>query len=272
MSMIEKVKNFFGLSRVPFSKSVGAHELFQSRHLKEACARLEIALENEDIALHTGFVGCGKSSALRAFTSSLDHSRYRVAYVPAFSCKIGEIAKLVLSELQMEVPFHPYTAFRKLKEGVLSLHSQKGLKTIIILDEAQEVLPKTLSSLKNLVNFNMDSTNLLLLILCGQKELADTLRLEPLESLNRRIRIRYHMQGLSLEETSLYISHQMKLCGVEKAVFTDDTKSQIYSISKGVISHINRLCFELLLYAVSQAKEIVEPSMIDRIASSSPSP
>lgn len=271
MSMMERVKNHFGLMKVPFSKAVGVKELFPSRELKEACARLEIALENEDVALLTGLVGSGKSSVLRAFTQGLDSALYRVAYIPAMGCGTGEIAKLALAALQMQVPFHSHPAVRKLKEAVHSLHSHQGVKTIILIDEAQELPLKTLVSLKNLLNFHMDNENLLLLILCGQRELSDTLALSPLESLNRRIRIRFHMRGLSLEETSRYISHQMKICGVDKTVFTDDVKSQIFSISKGVISHINRLCFELLLYAASLSKDIIEPSMIDKIDPSSTS-
>ena len=76
MSATDNIKNFFGLSKMPFSKNIGVKELFQSSSFKEACVRLEITLENEDIALLTGDVGSGKSNALPFFTQNLDPQTY----------------------------------------------------------------------------------------------------------------------------------------------------------------------------------------------------
>jgi len=75
----------------------------------------------------------------------------------------------------------------------------------------------------------MDSENYLFTILCGQKDLPELLDKYPLESLNRRIRVRYELGALTLEETSLYISHQSKICGLDRNIFSDDTKAQIGS-------------------------------------------
>lgn len=264
--MKNKIINFFGLSRIPFSKIIGVNNLFPSYQLKESFARLELALQNEDIALITGAVGNGKSTAIRYFTQQLDPNVYKVIYIPAGNMKIGEIAKRALIQLQIEVPFNPYTAFRKLKQSIEQLNKEKGIKPILVIDEAQELPVLTLKALKNIINFQIDSENYLFLLLCGQKELLDILDLQVLESLRRRIRIQYEIGALTLEETSKYISHQLKICGVEKSIFTEDTKSQIFTISKGSISRINQLCFELLILAVSESKDIIEVSMLEKIA------
>ncbi len=263
MSATDNIKNFFGLSKMPFSKTIGVKELFQSSSFKEVCVRLEIALENEDIALLTGDVGSGKSNVLRFFTQNLDPQAYKTVYIPADNFEIGEIAKRALSGLNVEMPYQAASALRKLKQSIISLNRNKGIKPIMIIDEIQDLPATTLSSLKNIANYNMDSENLLFIILCGQKSIIKTLRLDSLESLSRRIRVRYSLKSLDLEETSRYITHQLKICGLEQNIFTDDTKAEIFNHSKGIISAINAVCFGLIIYAVAHSKNIIEPSMLE---------
>jgi len=264
--MIEKIKNFFGLSKIPFSKSIGTNELFLSSQIKEASARLELAMQTDDMALITGAVGSGKSTTIRYFINQLDPNSYKIIYIPADNIRTGEIAKRALSQLQIQVPFHQSAALRKFKQAIIQLNNEKNIKPLLIIDESQELSVPTLRTLKNFVNYKVDSENYLFIILCGQKEFIDTLNLRSLESLKRRIRISYDIGSLSLEDTSKYITHQLKICGLEKNIFSDDTKSQIYAISKGTVGRINQLCFDLLIAAVSESKDIIELSMLDKIA------
>lgn len=264
--MIDKIKNFFGLSKIPFSKTIGVNELFVSAHVKEAAARMELAVQTEDMTLITGAVGCGKSTAIRYFINQLDPNAFKIIYISADNVKTGEIAKIALRQLQIQPPYQQTAAIQKFKHTVLQFNKEKNIKPVLIIDEVQELSVPALKMLKNMVNFQFDSESLLFILLCGQKEFLDTLDLRTLESLKRRIRIQYDIGPLTLEETSRYITHHLKICGVQKAVYTDDTKSQIYSISKGIVSQINQLCFDLLIEAVAEAKDIIEPSMIERLS------
>ncbi|RLC35655.1 MAG: hypothetical protein DRH33_08285 [Candidatus Nealsonbacteria bacterium] len=263
MNATDKIKNFFGLAKMPFSKAIGVNELFQGSSFKEACSRLEIALENEDIALLTGDVGSGKSNVLRFFTHSLDPQAYKTVYIPADNFKIGEIAKRALAGLNVEIPYQATAAIRKLKQSIISLNHDKGIKPVMVIDEAQQLPVTTLISLKNILNYSMDSENLLFMILCAQKSISETLVFSSLESLKRRIRVNYSLHGLSLEETSLYITHQLKICDLERNIFTDETKAGVFHHSKGIISTINAVCFDLIIYAAAHSKDIIEPSMLE---------
>lgn len=263
MKSTDAVKNFFGLHKMPFSKLIGVNELYRSSSFQEACARLQIGLENEDVVLLSGAVGSGKSNVLRYFAHSLDPNDYRIIYIAADSFKIGEIAKLALTSLNVEVPYTSSAAIRKLRHTIIKLNREKSIKPLLLIDETQELPTSTLVSLKNLLNYNMDSEILLFLVLCGQNSIYEKLGYPQLEALNRRIRIRYVLRPLAMEETGSYISHQMKTCGVEQSVFSDDTKAAMFQHSKGILSEINAICFELLIYAVSQSKQIIEPSMLD---------
>lgn len=263
MSSTDTVKNFFGLVKMPFSKLIGVNELYRSSSFQEACARLQIGLENEDVVLLSGAVGSGKSNVLRYFTYNLDPNAYISIYIAADSFKIGEIAKRALTALNVEVPYTGSSALRKLQQTIIKLNHEKALKPLLIVDEVQELPTSTLVSLKNLLNYSMDSEILLFLILCGQSSIYEKLGYPSLEALSRRIRIRYFLRPLSVEETGYYISHQMKVCGVEQSVFSDDTKAAIFQHSKGILSDINALCFGLLIYAAAQSKQIIEPSMME---------
>ena len=263
MKSTETVKNYFGLHKMPFSKLIGVNELFQSSSFEEACARLQIGLENEDAVLLSGAVGSGKSNVLRYFTHSLDPNAYASIYIAADSYKIGEIAKRVLQELGVEVPYTGSAALRKLQQTIIKMNREKGIRPLLIIDEIQELPTPTLVSLKNLLNYGMDSEILLFLILCGQNSIYEKLRYPQLEALSRRIRIRYALRPLSMEETGGYVSHQMKVCGMERPIFSDEAKAALFQHSKGLISEINALCFELLIYAATSSKSIIEPSMLE---------
>jgi len=168
MTATETVKNLFGLITMPFSKSIGVGQLFHSSSFQEASARLQMALENEEAALLTGAVGSGKSNVLRCFTHSLDPNAYAVIYIAADSFKIGEIAKRALASLKVEIPYTGSQAFRRLHQTIVKLNREKGLKPLLLIDEIQELPVATLVSLKNLLNYDMDSQIMLFLLLCGQ--------------------------------------------------------------------------------------------------------
>lgn len=263
--MKSKLKNFFGLKTVPFSKSIAASELYKSASLADITSRLEFALDNEDFYLITGAAGSGKSTSLRYALSQTDPQMFPYVYLTAENYKIGDIAKLFLAGLNIDPPFHGYKALNVVKTVVNKMHTEKNQKPVLIIDEAQELPISTLTSIKNLANFNLDSASRLLIILCGQYELLNKIKAAALESLRRRIRIHYSIEALSVEECSKYISYQMKLAGVEHKIFPDEIIAEIYRISQGIICNVNNICFELLIQAALNSKEIIEKSLLDKI-------
>ena len=70
--MVDKIKSYFGLSKMPFSKQSLTNKPYQSLEIKEISARLELAVQNEDIFLLTGSVGCGKTTASKLLVRLLD--------------------------------------------------------------------------------------------------------------------------------------------------------------------------------------------------------
>lgn len=263
--MKNKLKDYFGMKHVPFSKSFPINELFQTESIRKVSDKLGFALQNEDIAIISGVAGSGKSTAIRNFVNSLDPSSFPHVYMAAEAYKIGEVAKIILEGLRIHPPYNGYGALRKLKREVAKMSSERNLRPVIIIDEAHELPIGTLSSLKNLTNFNLDSQSKMLIILCGQNELINNIQSRILSSLRRRIRIRHAYAGLSNEESSRYIDHHMKIAGVDKSVFSEECKAEIFKLSQGVISNINNICLDLLLSAVENRKEIIEISQLKEV-------
>jgi general secretion pathway protein A len=225
-----------------------------------------MALRMDDLALVTGSSGTGKSSALRRFTDSLDTSTHPFVYVTAERYKIGELCKQILKGLKIEPPFHGYAALSKFKQEIEKRFKEKNAKPVIIIDEAQELPPETLLSLKNLTNYEMDSNPKLLIILSGHNELATTLAMTRFESLARRIRIRCRIEPLSLEETSRYITHQVDGCGSRKPIFAEEAVARLFSATQGNISQINNLCFAALVVAAADNQPIIGPVIIEKVS------
>jgi type II secretory pathway predicted ATPase ExeA len=263
--MIKKLKNFFGLRKIPFSKNIASNELYQSRSLTDITSRLEFALENEDFFLISGSAGSGKSTSLRYAVSQSDPQVYPSVYITAENYKIGDIAKLFLSGLNVEAPYNGYKALNLIKKTADKMSKEKNQKPILIIDEAQELPISTYVSIKNLTNFNMDSESRILIILCGQLEMLAKIKSASLESLRRRIRLHYKIEALSIEECAQYINYQMKLAGIDRKIFPDEITAEIFKISKGNICNINNICFELLIQAAINSKEIIEHSLLDKI-------
>jgi len=262
--MIDSVKTFHGLIRVPFCKSIGTNHLFESSALQEIIARLEMALSTDSFAVISGPSGCGKSSALRKFSESLDSVTHPSVYISCEKYKIGELSKQILSGLKIKPPFHGYVALSSLKKEIEKRGAEKNAKTVIILDEAQELPIETLLSLKNLSNYEMDSKENVLIVLCGHNELLSTLVMDRLDSLCRRIRIRYRVGNPCLEEITKYIKQQMKRCGATRDVFSDDAIATIYNSTKGNISLVNNICFEAIIISASQNTQVIGPGIVEK--------
>ena len=263
--MINKLKNFFGLKKVPFSKTIAASELYKSQSLLDVNAKMDFALENEDFYLITGAAGSGKSTSLRFALSQIDPRLYPSVYLTAENYKIGDIAKLFLSGLNITPAYNGYKALNQVKQSVTKMQAEKNQKPVLIIDEAQQLSLTTMISIKNLVNFEIDSKSKMLVILCGQYELLNKIKSVSLESLRRRIRIHSSIKAITLEECSKFIDYQMKLAGVERKVFPDEIIAEIFQISQGIICNINNICFELLIQASLNSKEIIEKSLLDKI-------
>jgi type II secretory pathway predicted ATPase ExeA len=113
-----------------------------------------------------------------------------------------------------------------------------------------------------LLNFDMDSSRYLTLLLIGQPLLRRTLSLQMHEALRQRIAVQYHLEGLSREELDAYLAHQLKTAGVTQPLFDDTARQALYQATKGILRKVNKLALTALRLAASRKSSMVDESIL----------
>lgn len=248
------ILNHYGFSRLPFGKDISSDNLFRSKSLEEAMAMLQLGVAEEDILLLTGPIGCGKSVVLRASSDSFDTNRYHLIYLRGYSMSAGELYKMILRGLKIEPPH----SISKAKPLFYSTITEMSKKPIVIIDDAQDVSPEALLSIKAMVNFNQDSQNRISFILAGQPELRNILGFSHFHSLRGRIRLAVHLSGMDIEETCRYIDHSLNIVHCKEKLFSDSAKMEIFKRTGGIARHINLLCYQAIVSAVIENRKIID--------------
>lgn len=255
-------EEFYGFKTRPFSKTPDPRFLFLSRTHEEVLARLQYAVEEREIAVLTGEIGCGKTTLTRALMDSLD-DKHRVIVIvnPRLTsmdfiktlcirlrCAASSACKSDLLEALYEKFYEDYRA---------------GILPVLIIDEAH-LIPyrETFEEIRLLTNFQMDDTNLLSLILVGQPDLRKKLQLPSLLAFRQRIGLYCHLGFIGEDEIKAYIEHRVAVGGREKKLFTDAALLTIYQCSKGVPRMINNLAGMSLLEGFAREARMIDESIV----------
>ena len=252
--MNKNVLDYFGFSRMPFTKTASASKAFPTQSFQEAVARLEYGIKEEDVVLLTGSVGVGKSVVLHNLLQRMDGNSYTPIYIRGNGLGEGELYKGILAGLDREPPRYTQTA----KRLFFSVVPQLTRKPIIVIDDAQEMKESALATLKAMTNFGCDSQSKLTFILSGQPELRARLKLSQFLSLAQRIRVFFHMKGMSLEETCRYIDHHTVIAGNHNSLFSDAAKAEIHRHSEGIPRVVNTVCYRSIINAVVKEVKVID--------------
>jgi len=133
---------------------------------------------------------------------------------------------------------------------------------VLIIDEAQNLSVDVLEQIRLLTNLETNKQKLLQVIMLGQPELKAMLERPELRQLAQRITARYHLEPLSQQEMVGYISHRLKVAGVERPLFPAATIRKLYRLSGGVPRLINLLCDRALLGAYVKEQNTVSHKLM----------
>jgi general secretion pathway protein A len=255
---------FYGLREAPFSPTPDPKFLFQSARHREALAQLIYGVrERKGFIVLTGEIGTGKTTLLRSLLERLDRQTH-VAYVHNSALEIEGLLEYVLQDwgVKSAAASHAQRLF-ELNEFLIDQHRQ-GLSPVLVIDEAQNLSPRTLEAVRLLSNFETTSQKLMQILLVGQPELRDTLNAQDLRQLKQRIGLRCHIAPLSAEETRLYIRHRLRVAGAGDAgIFTDGAIQRITEYSRGTPRVINILCDHCLLSGYADSKKRIDAGVVD---------
>jgi general secretion pathway protein A len=253
---------FFGFKKTPFSDRPDPKQLFPSSASEQLKARLQFLVDHHATGLLTGEVGAGKSTAARTFTAGLNPNLYKILYLHWTSGSALDLLRQLALELDLQPAHYRGDLVRQISEAIVRLNQNKKQHPILILDESQLLGHAALEQLPLLLNFDMDSSRYLTLLLMGQPLLRRTLSLQMHEPLRQRVAVHYHLEGLSRAELTAYLAHQLKAAGITQPLFDESATQALYQATKGVLRKVNKLATTALRLAAARKSTQVEESIL----------
>ena len=261
--------SFFGLNEKPFSITPDPRYLFMSARHGEALAHLVYGVtESGGFVQLTGEVGTGKTTLVRTLLLNRMPDNADVAVVLNPQITAHEFLLTICEELSIDVPVQQDSIKAltdALNRHLLNAHAN-GRRTILVVDEAQNLAPAVLEQVRLLTNLETSKQKLLQIILIGQPELRELLARNDLRQLAQRITGRYHLEPLTRDETAQYIEHRLRVAGALGEVIDNSAKKEVFRLSEGVPRLINVICDRALLGAYSQEARIITRRLIKRAA------
>ena len=257
-------EEFFSMSHTPFIRDVPAN-LFRNPQMDDAIARLSYAARCQLFAVLTSGSGCGKSTLLRNFVQSLASEKYVVVYLSDSKLTPRWFYSGILSQLGIEARFYRGDAKRQLQKEVEMIRSIQHKKVVVILDEAHLLEKETIEEFRFMLNYRFDSMSPVALILSGQNELLDKLKLQCYAAVLQRIDIFCVLTPLDRADTEKYIAAHLEYSGVKQPIFTDRAMDEIHTLSAGIPRIVNRICEKSLMYSAQQRKHLIDEHTIHYI-------
>ena len=261
-------KDFFGITESPFSIVPSARFLYLSERHREALTHMLSSLNGGGgFGLLTGEVGTGKTTVLRALVSRLPQET-QVAVIMNPSLSTRELLASLCDELGID--YTDEATIKTLTDGIyqhLLANHREGRQTLLLIDEAQHLLPEVLEQLRLLTNLETDSVKLLKVVLVGQPELQQLLQQDRLRQLAQRITSRYHLLPLTEDEVREYIHYRLQAVDCLHEVFAPAQTKQIAKATGGIPRLINLVCDKSMQLAHQQSTHLLNKELVERACS-----
>ena len=260
---------FYGLKELPFALTPDPRFIYFTPSHTEVMANLHYGIESgKGLVVVTGEVGTGKTTILRWMMQRLDRT-VMVAYIfnPRFS--VTEFYQHVASLLEVQKWETKPEMLAELGRALESRHS-RGLRTVLIIDEAQGLSPAVLEEIRLLSNFESDTAKQLQIVLTGQPELREVLNDPDLRQLKQRVALRCVIKPLpTVEDTDRYITSRLLVAGAERTdIFSTAAIDYIYRCTEGIPRNINNVCDNALLAGYAAGVLTIDRSIIEEVAES----
>ena len=259
-------ESFYGFREKPFSLLPDCGFLYLSGKHRMALTLLEYGLMNQaGFTVISGDIGTGKTTLIRQLLNSMDPA-IKVGLISNTHQAFGDLMKWIA--LAFDLPHQgkdKVELYQDFMDFIIQEYA-RGRRTLLIIDEAQNMSAETLEELRMLSNVNADKDQVLQIMLIGQRELRETLRRPDLVQFAQRIGVDYHLEPLSETETGDYIRHRCKTAGGRPELFSDQACQQVYHFTGGVPRLINLLCDTSLVYGYAEQREKVDAALIKDVA------
>ena len=242
-------KSFFGLKDNPFNVNPDPRFLFFTKEIEEALSGLKYGVQNrKGFITLTGEVGTGKTTLVNRLLDWLHGQKVRTAFLFNSRMNTTQLFDFILAE------FGIVCASPSKSQQLMSLNQwlldrfRAGETAVLIVDEAQNLSYPVLEEIRLLTNLETSTEKLLQIVLSGQPELEEKLKLPQLRQLRQRIMLRCKTSPLSKEQINDYIVERLRIAGASgEVIFGAEAVEAIHKYSVGIPRVVNLLCEHSLI-------------------------
>lgn len=255
-------ESFYGFSEKPFSLLPDPTFLFLSAKHQKALTMLQFGMMNQaGFTVITGEIGSGKTTLIRQLLSDVGED-VTVGLVSNTHRSFGELLQWVLLAFGLEYRDKKKVELYQTLADFIVREYSNDRRTVLIIDEAQNLEVEALEELRMLSNINSDKDQFLQLILVGQPHLRDTLRRPEMHQFAQRIAVDYSLSTLTLEETWQYVRHRLKVAGGDSNLFDTKACAAVYYYTSGTPRLINSLCEQSLVVGFAEQKKRIDVDIV----------
>jgi len=258
---------FYGLNELPFALTPDPRYLYFTPSHTEVMANLHYGIESgRGLIVVTGEVGTGKTTLLRWMMQRLDRT-VMVAYIFNPRLTVTEFYQYLATLFDIQNWENKSDLLIELGKVLETRHS-RGLRTVLVVDEAHGLSTEVLEEIRLLCNFESDTAKHLQIVLTGQPELRDVLNYTHLRQLKQRVALRCEISALpNVEETRHYIASRLKVAGAYNPdMFSPGAVDYIFRCSAGIPRNINNLCDNAMLNGFAAGEQIISRALIEEVA------
>ncbi len=261
-------KSFYGLKENPFNVNPDPRFLFLTKQIEEALTGLMYGIQTrKGFITLTGEVGTGKTTLVNRLLDWLHHRKSRTAFLFNSRINSNQLFDFILAEF--DIPCDSKSKSQQLMKlnGWLLDRYRMGETVVLIIDEAQNLTYPVMEEIRLLTNLETSTEKLLQIILSGQPELEEKLKLPQLRQLRQRIMLRCRTAALSKEQTQSYIIERLKIAGASgDEIFSPAAVDAIHIYSLGIPRVINLLCEHSLVNGFVEQQRPIEPKIVEEVA------
>ncbi len=261
-------KSFFGLKESPFRVNPDPRYLYLTKEIEEALAGLMYGIKTrKGFVTLIGEVGTGKTTLVNKLLDWLKLQQIRTAFIFNTRVNTTQLFEFVLAEFDISCESRSKSQqLMRLNDWLVARH-EAGETVVLIIDEAQNLTYPVMEEIRLLTNLETSTDKLLQIVLSGQQELDEKLKLPQLRQLRQRISVRCKTSPLTNEQTHEYIAERLRIAGANgQPIFSAKAIDVIHKYSHGIPRVINLLCEHALTGAYVEEQRPIESPLVDEVA------
>ena len=261
-------KSFFGLKDNPFNVNPDPRYLYLTKEIEEALSGLMYGIQKrKGFITLTGEVGTGKTTLVNSLLEWLQQRKVRTAFLFNSRMNTNQMFDFILAEFGIPCESHSKSQqLMRLNQWLLDRY-RAGETTVLIVDEAQNLTYPVLEEIRLLTNLETSTEKLLQIVLSGQPELEEKLKLPELRQLRQRIMLRCKTGPLSKEQTHDYIAERLRIAGASgELIFSPKAVETIHLYSLGIPRVVNLLCEHSLINAFVEHERPIGQKIVEDVA------